>query len=101
MSAATLAQKPRFAVGDTVLVRDDYPPGHVRVPVYIRGKRGTVTRCFGAFENPELLAIGKDGKPEKILYEVRFRQADVWPDYAGPATDTLLIDIYEHWLAKA
>jgi hypothetical protein len=25
----------------------------------------------------------------------------VWPDYEGPATDTLLLDIYEHWLEKA
>jgi hypothetical protein len=22
----------------------------------------------------------------------------VWPDYDGPAADTLDIDIYEHWL---
>ncbi len=100
MSAA-LDIAPRFAAGDIVLVRDDYPPGHIRTPVYVRGKRGVVTRCFGAFKNPELLAIGKDGLPKKILYEVLFKQTDLWPDYSGAATDTLLIDIYEHWLIKA
>ena len=100
MSAA-LDIAPRFAAGDIVLVRDDYPPGHIRTPVYVRGKRGVVTRCFGAFKNPELLAIGKDGLPKKILYEVLFKQTDLWPDYSGAATDTLLIDIYEHWLTKA
>jgi len=99
--SADLDMAPRFATGDVVLVRDDYPPGHIRTPVYVRGKRGTVTRCFGAFKNPELLAIGKDGLPKKILYEVLFKQTDLWPDYAGPASDTLLIDIYEHWLIQA
>jgi len=29
---------------------------------------------------------------------VRFRQRDVWPDYAGPEGDTVDIEIYEHWL---
>lgn len=100
MSAA-LDIAARFVAGDVVLVRDDYPPGHIRTPVYVRGKRGVVTRCFGAFKNPELLAIGKDGLPKKILYEVLFKQTDLWPDYGGPASDTLLIDIYEHWLIKA
>ncbi|MDE2476486.1 MAG: nitrile hydratase subunit beta, partial [Alphaproteobacteria bacterium] len=36
----------------------------------------------------------------KALYEVRFRQKDLWPDYSGSDADTLDIDIYEHWLAK-
>lgn len=91
----------RFAAGDKVTVREDYPPGHIRTPVYIRGKQGVITRCFGAFRNPERLAIGEDGNPKKVLYEVQFRQMDLWPDYKGGAADTLLIDIYEHWLERA
>lgn len=86
--------------GDRVRVRDDYPMGHVRTPVYVRGKEGVVTRLFGDFPNPETLAIGRDGMPKKRLFEVRFRQKDLWPDYAGGASDTLDIDIYEHWLSK-
>jgi nitrile hydratase len=83
-----------------VRIRDDYPPGHIRTPVYVRGKEGVVTRPFGQFRNPETLAIGRDGRPEKTLYEVRFRQQDLWPDYRGAASDTVLIDIYEHWLER-
>ena len=90
-----------FAAGDRVTVRDDYPPGHIRTPVYVRGKQGVVTRRLGAFKNPERLAIGQDGLPKKVLYEVQFRQTDLWPDYQGAATDTLLIDLYEHWLERA
>jgi nitrile hydratase subunit beta len=29
---------------------------------------------------------------------VRFRQREVWPDYAGRADDTIEIEIYQHWL---
>jgi nitrile hydratase len=101
VSDAATTSNSRFRAGDRVTVRDDYPIGHIRTPVYIRGKTGVVTQYFGAFKNPERLAIGQDGLPKKNLYEVRFRQIDIWPDYAGPPSDSLLIDIYEHWLEKA
>jgi hypothetical protein len=89
-----------FHPGDRVRVRQDFPPGHIRTPVYVRGKTGIVKRKFGTFPNPEVLALGRDGMPAKALYEVRFRQKDLWPDYTGPDADTLDIDIYEHWLNK-
>lgn len=92
--------KVELAIGARVRVREDWPVGHIRTPVYIRGKEGVVTRKFGSFPNPETLAIGRDGLPKKTLYEVRFRQKDIWPDYAGGDADTLDIDIYEHWLVK-
>jgi len=89
-----------FTEGDHVLVRDDYPPGHIRTPAYVRGKEGVITRALGSFLNPETLAIGRDGLPKKALYEVQFRQKDLWPDYSGADGDSLLIDLYQHWLVK-
>jgi nitrile hydratase subunit beta len=89
-----------FSPGMRVRVREDFPPGHIRTPVYVRGKEGVVTRRFGSFRNPETLAIGRDGLPKKALYEVHFRQTDLWPDYAGAPSDTLVMDIYEHWLER-
>lgn len=89
-----------FQPGERVCVREDFPVGHIRTPVYIRGKAGTVLRAFGEFSNPELLAYCLEGPP-KTLYQVRFRQADVWPDYAGAPADTIDIDLFEHWLERA
>ncbi len=51
----------RFSPGDHVRVRADSPPGHIRTPVYIRGKCGVVRRIFGDFPNPEGLAYGQTG----------------------------------------
>jgi nitrile hydratase len=91
----------RFSPGDRVRVRTDPAPGHIRTPAYIRGKLGVVTRIFGDFPNPEGLAYGQPGLPEKTLYEVRFRQSEIWSDYDGEARDTVDIDIYHHWLETA
>jgi nitrile hydratase len=84
-----------------VTVRRAYPPGHLRTPHYIRGRRGVIERLCGSFANPEELAYGRDGLPARPLYRVRFAQRQVWPDYAGTADDTVDIEIYEHWLEPA
>jgi nitrile hydratase len=91
---------PRFTPGDRVRVRRASPPGHVRTPWYIRGHEGYVERLCGAFPNPEELAYNRDGLPAQPLYRVRFRQREIWPDYAGPAHDTIDVEIYQHWLEE-
>ena len=91
----------RFKVGEKVRVMKAYPPGHIRTPFYIRGHTGVVERICGAFPNPEELAQMRDGLPAQPLYRVRFRQKDVWPDYRGPDSDVVEIEIYQHWLEKA
>jgi len=91
----------RYHPGDRVRVRGAFPPGHVRTPYFVRGCAGEVQECAGAFPNPEELAYGRDGKPDVPLYRVSFRQSDVWHGYDGPGADTIVIDIYEHWLEPA
>jgi nitrile hydratase subunit beta len=91
----------RFDPGDPVRVRPDEEPGHIRTPGYVRGKTGRIEKVLGAFKNPESLAYGGSGLPEKPLYKVAFRQSDLWEGYAGPPDDTLYIDVYEHWLERA
>jgi hypothetical protein len=91
----------RFAVGDTVRVRVAYPPGHVRTPYFARGKTGVVDAVAGTYHNPEDLAYGRYDDAVLPLYRVRFQQSDVWPNYDGPAGDTMIVDIYENWLEPA
>lgn len=88
----------RFRAGERVRVRRACPPGHVRTPWYSRGHAGVVERICGEFANPEELAYARDGLPKRPLYRVRFLQRELWPDYQGRATDTVDIEIYEHWL---
>jgi nitrile hydratase len=89
----------RLSPGERVLVRDDYPPGHIRTPVYLRGKAGVVERFFGEFDNAEVVCCGLKG-PKKAVYKVRFRAVDLWDDYKGPSRDVVEADLYEHWLEK-
>lgn len=94
-----------FDIGQRVEVRDlareTGLTGHMRAPRYCRGLTGEIERVCGVFGNPESLAYGGDGRPEQPLYRVRFRQADMWPGYSGPAGDSIEIEIYQHWLKAA
>ena len=90
--------QPVFAPGATVRVRPDPHEGHHRTPLYLKGKRGVVVRHLSNDRNPETLAYGRDGKPRVPVYQVRFPQHELWPDYRGAKTDTLVADVLEHWL---
>ena len=84
-------------VGSKVRVRDDFPVGHFRTPVYVRGKTGIVISSFGAFDDPEVLAYNLTG-PKRWLYAVSFDQVDLWRDYQGTDADKVELELYEHWL---
>jgi hypothetical protein len=90
-----------FKSGDPVKVRFAHPPGHVRTPYYIRGHRGVIERLCGSYPNPEELAYARSGRPAQPLYRVRFLQREIWPDYGGNPTDTVDVEIYQHWLDPA
>ena len=92
----------RFKIGDRVVVRVASPPGHVRTPSYLRGKRGVILRDFGAWKNPELLAYGRPGLPKETNYWVQFTMDEVWGGEGRySANDTLVAEIYGLWLAPA
>jgi nitrile hydratase subunit beta len=87
-----------YGAGDRVRVLPSEKPGHVRTPGYLRGKEGRIESLIGAFPNPEDLAYGLSGLPQRNLYKVGFKQEDLWDDYEGPTGDLLYVDVYEHWL---
>jgi nitrile hydratase len=92
---------PKFKLGDRVQVDDRPPKGHCRAPLFIRGHAGTVVITQGAFRDPERLAYHQPGLPSQVLYKVRFKQTDLWPDYQGSQSDELELDVYENWLKPA
>jgi nitrile hydratase len=92
---------PTFAPGARVRIIDLKKPGHVRTPIYVREKVGTIDYFCGAFENPEERAYGRIGGARIPLYRVRLMQRDLWPDYEGPDKDSLVLEIYHHWLQPA
>ena len=102
MTATDRPNAPRFTPGARVRVRDAHPerlaPMHIRTPHYVRGRTGTVARVLGAYANPEALAFARPGEP-RMLYHVLFDQAPIWNE--GEAGDTVLIEIFEHWLEEA
>jgi hypothetical protein len=83
--------------GDAVVVRNDTPTGHCRTPLYLRGRKGEVVSILGTFPNPEKIAYYQKGEP-RVLYEVRFSPSEVWEGYKGSPKDSIIADIYDHWL---
>ncbi len=89
---------PRFGPGDRVRVKQEFQTRHHRTPGYAQGRVGVVTAVHGRFRNPESLAYGGDGLPERFLYSVVFEQTDLWKPYDGVPGDKVVVDLYEHWL---
>jgi len=99
---------PRFALGDAVRVKEDWPERrrlpsgapscHIRTPHYLRGRTGRVERVLGAFPNPEDLAFGRPA-PRRVLYHVLFAQPPLFNE--GQPGDDVLVEIFEHWLEPA
>ena len=99
---ADTAPRARFTPGAQVRVKDAWPerhgPCHIRTPHYIRGRTGTVVRPLGAFPNPEDLAFGRPAPP-RTLYHVLFAQEPIW--HEGTPGDTVMVEVFEHWLEEA
>ena len=88
----------RYAIGQKVTVIELEKPGHVRTPFYIRNHSGRIVQFCGAFLNPEDLAIGNTSGPVVECYRVEFLQREIWDGYDGSPEDTIVIEVYEHWM---
>ena len=77
-------RRGRFRPGDRVRVKEDFVPGHIRMPGYIRGKAGVVVSESPAYPFPDAHAHGVKAADEPT-YDVCFRSEDLWPNGADPA----------------
>ena len=94
---ANVGGRPKLEIGDRVRVRSDHVPGHVRMPAYIRGKRGVVVGVSPAYPFPDAHAHGVAAEDEPT-YDVRFDSTELWPDAAEPAK--VHVGVFESYLER-
>ena len=87
---------PRFKPGMEVRVRNLHPPGHTRMPRYVRGRHGTIDRDHGVFVFPDSNALHQGARPQHV-YAVVFKAREVWGREA-PAGDSVVVDLWDDYL---
>ena len=101
LARASYARQPgkpaAFALGVKVRTRHLHPPGHTRLPRYLRGKQGEIAAVHGAHVFPDANAHGKGENPQ-WLYTVRFTAQEVW---GSDARDLIHADLWEPYLDPA
>ena len=90
--------RSRFEPGDRVRVKEDFVPGHVRMPAYIRGRTGVVVAESPAYPFPDAHAHGVEASDEPT-YDVRFRAEDLWPSSADAAL--VHVGVFQSYLERA
>ena len=90
---------PKFKKGDRVKARNLHPPGHTRLPRYVRGKTGVIESDHGVFVLPDTSAHGRGEKPQHV-YTVRFGAREVFGPEAGPR-DSIYADLWDDYLDPA
>jgi nitrile hydratase subunit beta len=87
----------RFSVGDHVRTINANPPGHTRLPRYLRKSNGQIIAVHGAHVFPDSNACG-DGEDPQWLYTVRFTGEEVW---GGGARHVIHARLWEPYLQSA
>jgi nitrile hydratase subunit beta len=96
-----MGEVPLFRAGDRVRIITRSPIGHYRVPLYLRGKTGTVEAVIepAAIDNEEE-GYGRNAGAKRHYYRLAFPMTEVWPDYAGRPSDGLRIEVFETWIER-
>jgi nitrile hydratase len=94
-SLRTVGTAPAFAVGQRVRAKDMSPPGHTRLPGYVRGHTGVVALIQPAAVLPDTNAHFEGENPQYV-YSVQFGSRELWGADAEPFTVTA--EMYESYL---
>jgi nitrile hydratase beta subunit len=97
-SLRTVDAAPAFAVGERVRAKEMSPPGHTRLPGYLRGRPGVVELVQPAAVLPDTNAHFRGENPQHV-YSVRFDSRELW----GPDADSFSVtaELYESYLEAA
>ncbi|MFQ5659907.1 MAG: nitrile hydratase subunit beta [Gammaproteobacteria bacterium] len=88
--------EPGFAIGDHIIAKNINPFHYIRLPRYIRGKRGIIERDHGIFALPDTIPDGGPDKPQHV-YNVRFSAQELWGADASPQ-DSVYIDLFDDYM---
>jgi nitrile hydratase subunit beta len=91
--------QPQYRIGAAVRARNMHPPGHTRLPRYVRGKRGVVERFYGIYAFQDAMPAGTTASPQP-LYAVRFDAGELWGESAD-VNSVVYIDMWESYLESA
>lgn len=91
--------RPQFKVGQSVRARNFNPTGHTRLPRYVRGKIGRITRDHGVYTFPDTNAHFQ-GEKRQHVYSVRFAARELWGEHASPK-DSVHLDLWDDYLEHA
>jgi len=85
-----------FALGDRVRTKVMNPPGHTRLPAYLRGRPGRIVWELGTLPFSDARAAG-DRAAAQRTYTVRFATADIWGADGDPH-GSICADLFESYL---
>lgn len=94
-SLRTVDFAPAFSVGDPVRAKNMSPPGHTRLPGYVRGHTGVVEQVQPAAVLPDTNADFQGENPQYV-YSVRFGSRELWGAAAEPFAVTA--ELFESYL---
>lgn len=93
------SRSAQLGVGDRVRTKNLHPVTHTRLPRYVRGHAGTVTRVHGCHVLPDANARGH-GEDPQWLYTVTFDARELWGADSEPGT-SVSVDAFEPYLESA
>jgi len=86
----------KFSVDDSVVVRNEHPQSHTRVPSYVKGIKGKVVRQHGMHIYADEHAQSGKKEPQH-LYSVRFEGKSLWGS-AAEENSCVFVDLFEPYL---
>ncbi len=90
--------EPLFVVGDKVIVKNEHPTYHNRVPRYVRGRQGIICRHHGVHILEDQI-VGED-VGQQHLYTVMFKAAELWGN-RGHSKDRIYAELWDYHLQQA
>ena len=99
-SRLDLPVRARYRTGQRVRARNIHPEGHTRLPRYVRGKRGVITKDHGVWALQDTDAAGERVGGPQHVYTVRFASRELWGDVAS-RSDAVYVDMWEDYLERA